>query len=67
MTLKGITSLVNDTSKAAFLEALKFSSALNKQVVEDAVKRAVEQSKGQINESLGITNSTRLCLRLVIL
>lgn len=50
---KGITSLVNDTSKAAFLEALKFSSALNKQVVEDAVKRAVEQSKGQINESLG--------------
>lgn len=50
---KGLTSLVNDTAKASFLEALKLSSHLNKQTVDDAVKRALEQSKGQITESLG--------------
>lgn len=50
---EGFTAMVNDISKASFLEALKISSALNKQTIEDAVKRTLSQSKGQIDESLG--------------
>jgi len=50
---EGFTAMVNDVSKASFLEALKISSVLNKQTIEDAVKRTLTQSKGQIDESLG--------------
>ena len=49
---KGFMSAMQDISKASFLEALKVSAALNKTSIEDAVKRTIEQSKGQITQSL---------------
>lgn len=45
-------SAMQDISKASFLEALKISSVLNKTAIDDAVTRTLEQSKGQISQSL---------------
>ena len=49
---KGFMSAMQDISKASFLEALKISSVLNKTAIDDAVTRILEQSKGQISQSL---------------
>lgn len=50
---EGFTAMVNDISKASFLEALKLSSVLTQKTIENSVERTLQKSKGQITESLG--------------
>ncbi len=46
-------AVMNHVGQTAFLKALEFSSHISKQATADAVEHALNQSKGQIDKSLG--------------